>query len=92
MRLTAARQQGPADVLLAFQNAGGNSSPQAVELRLGGRAIGHGRLPGLAAQQQTQVVVRFELPAGGRGPVDLEVWVGSARLGSARVTPVVRAR
>lgn len=93
LRLVSAQQHG-AEVLLVLANPAGNAdlADLLVELRLRGRPVGRSRLGHLAAGRDKRLAVRYQLPAGTGGPVELEVWGGSLRLGALRVTPLARAQ
>ncbi len=92
LELLRAQQQGASDLLVVLRNPQGSAEnpAQSLELRLGSRAVGRGRVPKLAGGGEERLVVHVALPPGTRGPVELEVWVGSERLGSARMTPTAR--
>ena len=93
LRLVTAQAQGAA-VLVVLANPGGNEDKPAlpVELRMGRQVVGKGQLGALRGGGEDRLLVRYGLPPGTRAPVELEVWVGGARLGAVRVAPTGQAR
>lgn len=94
LELRSIRQQDSDELALVLLNPAGGAETrdQVVEIRLGGRPVGQGRLGSLPGGRDQRLVVRYTLPPGTRGPVELEVWAGGQRVGKTQVTPVTRAR
>ena len=88
-KLVSSAVRGPSALALQFQNPEGDqeSPAHAVELRLAGKVVGRGSLGRLPAGRGAELVLSYALPPGTRGPVQLEIWVGSQKLGVASVTP-----
>jgi hypothetical protein len=94
VQLKSIQQQGSDQLALVLLNPPNSeeTADQPVEVRLGGRLVGQGRLGRLAGGRDQRLVVHYNLPPGTGGRVELEVWVGGQPVGKTQVTPVVRAR